>query len=83
MYAIRLDVDPRLQTNTALREYARAEYGRDEVAWFLAAAAAAGRKTARRSRSRRWTIHRARPLPRGVACKGSPHRPSADAPSPA
>ncbi len=82
MYAIRLDVDPRLGTNSALREYARTEYGRDEIAWILAAAKAPRRKLARPSFAARFRIGRARPARRSVACKGSPRNRSSEESSP-
>jgi len=81
MYAIRLDVDPRLRTNSALREYARMEYGSDEVAWFLAAARAPRKKAVRPSLAARFRIRRARPAHRPVACKGSPRGLPSDGPS--
>jgi len=82
MYAIRLDVDSRLRTNSALREYARMEYGSDEVAWFLASAKSSPRKAVRPPMAARFRIRRARPAQRPVACKGSPRGPPSEGPSP-
>lgn len=72
MYTIRMDVDARLRTNSALREYARMEYGSDEVGWLLATLNAPRRKAVRRPLAARFRIRRTQPTHRPVACKGSP-----------
>jgi hypothetical protein len=72
MYGIRMDLDPRLRTNTALREYARLEYGSEDVLWLLAAARRRTRKPVRRSLASRLGLKRARPAFRPVGHKGTP-----------
>ena len=72
MYAIRVDLDPRLRMNSALRNYARMEYGNEEVAWFLSAVRQPRRQIVRRSLASRLGLRRARPSFRPVAHKGTP-----------
>ncbi|HYM40842.1 MAG TPA: hypothetical protein VEY12_12010 [Thermoplasmata archaeon] len=83
MYAIRVDGDPRLRMNPILAEYARLEYGHEDVAWFLAAVGRAVRKAPHRSLASRFRVLRPRPAHTPVACKGAPRLPSSDAPAPA
>ncbi len=78
MYGIRLDGTVNLRTNDALREYARLEYRREDVAWLIATAKAA-KKARRPARSFRLFARRSRPTHRPVACKGSPNRSTAEA----
>ncbi len=82
MYAIRLDGNVNLRTNDALREYARLEYRREDVAWILATTKAA--KRARRAvRPFRLLARRAPPSHRPVACKGNPTGSPAEGATPA
>jgi len=72
MYGFRVEMDPRLRTNPALREYARLEYGSEDVEWFLAAVRRQRRKIVRRSLASRLRLRRPEPAPRPVGCKGTP-----------
>ncbi len=72
MYAIRVEMDPSLRTNAALREYARNEYGTESVAWLLAEAHRSSRKASSRPRLPRFRIRRVRPTYRLVGHKGMP-----------
>ena len=83
MYAIRVATEPRLRTTPALREYARLEYGREDLSWFLASTARANRKAANRGRKPRFAFLRARPSHQPVAHKGSPRGLTVEAKAPA
>jgi hypothetical protein len=72
MYAIRMDVDPRLRTNDALRRYARMEFGREDAAWILASARSANKNARIRSLRPRFLNRRVPPTHAMVACKGAP-----------
>ncbi len=82
MYSMAIDGKVRPQLNASVREYARLEYRREDVAWIIATAKAA-RKARRPARSFRLFARRARPSHRPVACKGSPKRSAAEAAVPA
>ncbi len=72
MYAIPTMMQASLRTNPSLREYARDEYGRDSVEWFLAATRRAVPKVPRRSLALRLRLHRAPHTRRVVGHKGTP-----------
>ena len=82
MYAIRVDVAPRLRTNSELREYARMEYGNEDVGWILAGAKSARAPPRRRPLSLRF-LSRRQPVHRPVACKGTPRLYAAPVEAPA
>ena len=83
MYAIRVETDPRLRTTPALREYARLEYGREDLSWFLATAGRAIRTAPNRALKPRLALFRRRPSHRPVAHKGSPRGVPTEATAPA
>ncbi len=83
MYTIRVETEPRLRTTPALREYARLEYGREDLAWFLASAVRTTRKAANRATKPRLAFLRPRPAHRPVAHKGSPRGLPVEAKTPA
>lgn len=82
MYAIPSDYSLRVRTNSALREYARMEYGKDEVAWFLASVRRSKRIVPHRALRPRFLRLQAQPLTRAVPHKGTPRLPRPAAPSP-
>lgn len=82
MYAIPTNYRLPVRTNAALREYARMEYGRDEVAWFLASIRRSRRIVPHRTFRLRFGRLRAQPVTRAVPHKGTPRLPRPAAPSP-
>ncbi len=72
MYTIPAIVETSLRTNASLREYARNEYGRNSVDWFLAATRRAAPKAPRRSLTLRLRFQRAPHTHRLVGHKGTP-----------
>lgn len=82
MYAIRIGNETGLRTNTALREYARAEYGNEDIAWFLASASRRARPSRPSLRARILGSKKPRPhvaLPH----KGTPRLPPPEDAAPA
>ncbi|HII40758.1 MAG TPA: hypothetical protein HA326_06025 [Thermoplasmata archaeon] len=71
-----------METNDALREYARLEYRSEDLLWLRATVKAA-LGTPRTPRRTGLLARRARPSHRPVACKGSPRRQLQEAASPA
>jgi len=82
MYAIPMKVDLRLRTNADLRQYARMEYGHEDVSWILAEARRARQTAPRRPLRLRFLSRRQRPVHRPVACKGTPRRHPVEARAP-
>ena len=80
MYSIRVEMDPRLRTNRALREYARLEYGAEDALWFLAAVRRSKPKPFRPRIPFRLGSRARTHAP--VACKGTPRGVRSESPSP-
>lgn len=74
MYAMPPNVDPRLRTSPALREYARLEFGDDAYASVILSDLPRNLRNAARKPRLRLRLLRPRRDPRPVACKGAPRR---------
>ncbi len=72
MYTIPAMMEASLRTNASLREYARNEYGRNSVDWFLSATRRAVPKAPGRSRTLRLRFRRVTHTHRLVGHKGTP-----------